>query len=60
MAGALKARGVTHLKAVLAARVGMAAFVEAMVCWLEDPTLGLGERLELAFRELKALLSGKD
>ncbi len=45
------------MQAVLAARTGMAAFVLATVSWLDDPGLGLGERLDLALRELKALLT---
>ncbi len=55
LAAALKARGVADLQAVLAARTAMAGFVHATVSWLDDPVLGLGERLDLAFRELKAL-----
>ena len=57
LAAALKARGVTDLRAALAARIGMAAFVQATVAWLDDPEPGLGERLDLACRELKALLA---
>lgn len=57
---ALKARGVTDLRAVLAARTGMAAFVHATISWLDDPTAGLGERLDLAYRELKALLTDSE
>jgi len=55
LAAALTARGVADLPAALAARTGMAAFVHATVSWLDDPGLGLGERLDLARRELKAL-----
>jgi len=54
---ALKARGVAELQAVLAARTGMAAFVYATVSWLEDPAFSLDERLELAFRELKMMVT---
>lgn len=57
LAAALKARGVADLRAVLAARTGMAAFVHVTLSWLDDPTVGLGERLDLAFHELKALLA---
>lgn len=60
LAAALRARGVADLRAVLAARTGMAAFVHATVSWLDDPGLSLGERLDLAFRELKALLAEND
>ena len=54
---ALKARGVADLQAAAAARAGMAAFVHATVSWLDDPKLELGEHIDLAFRELKALLA---
>ena len=60
LAAALKARGVADLKAVLAARTGMAAFVPATISWLDDPGSGLAERLDLAFHELKALLTESD
>jgi len=49
--------GVAELQAVLAARTGMAAFVYATVSWLEDPAFSLDERLELAFRELKMMVT---
>lgn len=57
LADALKARGVADLRAVLAAQAGMAAFVHATVFWLDHPEPGLGERMDSAFRELKALLA---
>jgi hypothetical protein len=57
LTAALKARGVAEQQAVLAARTGMAAFVYATVSWLEDPAFSLGERLDLAFRELKAMVT---
>lgn len=64
LAAALKLRGVADLRAVLAARIGMAAFVQATVAWLDDPDPdpepGLGERLDLVCRELKALLTESD
>ena len=60
LATALKARGVADLRAVLAARTGMAAFVDATLSWLDDPTVGFGERIDLAFRELKALIAESD
>ena len=56
LAGALRTRGVAELRAVLAARTGMAAFVHATLSWLDEPGPGLGVRLDLAFRELTALL----
>ena len=57
MAAALKARGVPELRAELAARTGMAAFVHATIAWLDDPETGLGERIERASREVKALVA---
>ena len=55
LAAALAARGVAQTRAVLAARTGMAAFIQAVVAWLDDPGPGLGGHLDLAFRELKSL-----
>ena len=60
LAAALRARGVADLQAVLAARTGMAAFAHATISWLDDPEPGLGERLDLAYRALKALLARGD
>lgn len=60
LADALKARGVGDLRAILAARTGMAAFAHATVAWLDDPTIDLGTRLDLAFKELRALLGGTE
>ena len=57
LAGALQARGVAELSAVLAAEAGMVVFMQATLAWLNDPEVGFGERLELAGRELKALLA---
>ncbi len=57
LAVALQARGVGILRARLAAQAGMAAFVNATVSWLDDPAIGLGERLDLAYSELRALLN---
>ncbi len=60
LAGALKARGVNDLRAILAAQAGMAAFAHATVAWLVDPKLGLAERLDLYARELAAVLTRGD
>ena len=60
LAAALRTRGVADLQAVLAARTGMVAFVHATVSWLDDPRQGLGERLDLAYRALEALLRKTD
>lgn len=57
LAEALRARGVVDLRAALAAQVGMATFVHATVAWLDDPEVGLGERLDLVFHELKVVLT---
>ena len=57
LAAALKARGVADLKAVLAAQTGMAAFVQATIAWLNDPTVELTDRLDLALSELGALFA---
>ena len=56
LAAALRARGVAKLRAFLAARIGMTAFAHVTMCWLDDPSVGLGERFDLAFNELKSLL----
>lgn len=56
LALALKARDVPELQATLAARAGVAAFAHATISWLEDAKLDLAARLDLAKRELKALL----
>lgn len=56
----LRARGVANLRATLAAQIGMAAFTHATFAWLDDPARGLGERIDQAFRELKAVLADSD
>jgi AcrR family transcriptional regulator len=56
LAIALKARGVTNLQALLAARTGMGAFALATTAWLDDPSISLAKRLDLAFGELKSML----
>ena len=58
LADALQARGIAELSAQLAAQAGMVAFVQATLAWLDDPETGFSERLDLAGRELKALLAG--
>ena len=60
LAGALRTRSVEDLRAVLAAHAGMAAFAHATTSWLNDPALGLGERLDLAVHGLKTLLIESD
>ncbi len=60
LAAALRARGAGEIQAALAARSGMAAFVQAVVSWLDDPAPGLGERFDRAFGALKALLTDGD
>lgn len=57
LATALRARGVANPRAILAAKTGMAAFVQATVSWLNEPNVELGQHFDRAFRELKTLLS---
>ena len=38
----------------------MAAFAHATIAWLDDPAVGLGERFDLAFGEVKSLLAEGD
>ena len=57
LASALTARGADDLKAALAARIGMAVFVHATIAWLDDAEPSLAERLALASREVKALVT---
>ena len=56
LALALAARGVAERPAVLAARIGMAAFAQATLSWLESEAPGLAERLDAIEQDLKALL----
>jgi AcrR family transcriptional regulator len=56
LAQALTSRGVADLPASLAAHAGMAAFVHATVAWLDDPAVGLAERVDLAHQALRQLL----
>ena len=60
LGSALRARGVGDLQAALAARTGMTAFAYALVCWLNEPEPSLGERLDQAFVEMRALLTEID
>ena len=57
LAEKLRSRRVPELQATLAARAGMVAFARATVAWLEDPSVDLGERLDLAKRGLREILS---
>ncbi len=56
LANALRARGVPDLQATLAARAGMATFAHATISWLENAETSLAAQLDLAERELRALL----
>lgn len=56
LAAALRARNVSDPRATLAARTGMAAFAYVVFAWLDDPQVGLGDRLEVVFGELRTLL----
>ena len=44
------------VQAALAAQVGMAAFADATLAWLENEEPGLAERLDLAEKALRDLL----
>ena len=55
LASALQSRGVEQRLAMLAAQTGMAAFGQAALCWLENPTLSFGDHLDRAFLALRAL-----
>lgn len=57
LAEALRVRGIADLRAVLAAQIGMAAYVEATLSWLRTPHPSLGEHLNLTQSELAALLA---
>ena len=56
LAAALRARGVAVQPALLAARIGIAAFTHATVSWLDMPQPSLAERIDLVLEELQALL----
>ena len=55
LASALRNRGVDQRLAMLAAQTGTAAFGQAALYWLEDPTLSIGDHLDRTFRELREL-----
>ncbi|WP_234419196.1 TetR/AcrR family transcriptional regulator [Sphingomonas sp. EC-HK361] len=57
LAEALVARDVPEVRAILAARTGMAAFAQAVMSWLDDEEGGLGARLDLTERELNAIVT---
>lgn len=52
----LRSRGVSDLQATLASRTGMAAFADAATGWLDDPSIPLGHRLDLALEALRSLV----
>ena len=58
VADGLAGRGVSGPHGDLAAQIGVAAFLHAVVSWFEAPERGLGEHLDLAFRDLQGLLTG--
>ncbi len=60
LAAALKVRGVSDLRAELAARAGIAVFVHATVSWLYSPEGGFIDRIDRAFREMKAAFAEAD
>ena len=49
-------RGVQQMHAVLAAQIGMAAFADATLSWLENDDISLNERLDMADEALKVLI----
>ena len=55
LVAALEARGVDPQQASLAARIGMAAFVQATLDWFEEPQQGLDHHLDQTFLVLKQL-----
>lgn len=57
LADALSSRGIEARHATLAAKIGMAAFVQASQIWMDDPADGLAAQIETAFAELKTLLA---
>ena len=57
LALALRDRGVDDPQATLAARAGMVVFVHATLAWLDDPSVGLGERLDQDRAALTAALT---
>lgn len=48
LAKALQDRGTPALDATLAAQIGMAAFAQATIAWLDDESVGLAERFDRA------------
>jgi hypothetical protein len=57
IAGALRGRGVDEQPALLASRTAIAAFTHATIAWLECPEPILGDRLDFALSDLRALLT---
>lgn len=58
LAEALRARGAPDLQATLAAKSGMAALAHVAAGWLDDATVPLAERLDLAQRGLREVAGG--
>ena len=55
LARSLRARGVPDRPALLAAKIGVAAFAQATLAWLERDTPSLADRLDRAERDLQGL-----
>ena len=55
LADALRERGVEQQPAMLAAHIGMAAFVQATLSWFAQPQHGLGDHLDRTFLMLRQL-----
>lgn len=57
LALALQARGITAIRAALAAQAAIGGLSQATLAWLTDPAIGLRDRIDLAARELRCLLT---
>jgi AcrR family transcriptional regulator len=57
LATALQKRGASRLRAALAAQAAVAGLTQSTLAWLEDPSIGHAERLDLIAEELKTLLA---
>ena len=55
LAHSLRARGVADRRALMAAKIGVAAFAQATLAWLERDTPSLSDRIDTAERDLQSL-----
>lgn len=56
LAAALRRRGLPDEQALLAARVGMAAFTQAVLHWFDEPGTDIDDHLSRARRDVRALV----